>query len=160
MDKGVGRIFEGLWERRMDVGLLVLRVGFGLTFTYFHGWRKLVGGPETWTNYGDVMEHLGINFGHTVFGFLAAFSESIGGILIALGLFFRPMCLLLGFTMFMAAFSHFASGRGNPAHAMKNFFVLMGVFIVGPGKYSIDAVLASWWRNRHKVNPAPEKTPR
>ncbi|MFQ6616510.1 MAG: DoxX family protein [Fidelibacterota bacterium] len=144
-----------VWAKWQDLGLLVLRAGFGLSFTYFHGWSKLVGGAEGWANYGKVMNHIGIDFGHTVFGFLAAFSESIGGILIALGLFFRPACLLLAFTMFMASWSHFASGRGSPAHALKNLFVLTGVFMVGPGRYSLDAVLARWWRNRRNPSQPP-----
>lgn len=152
----MSRIFEALWQRWYDIGLLVVRIGFGLSFTYFHGWRKLVSGPDGWANYGDVMEHIGIHFGHTFFGFLAAFSESIGGIFIALGLFFRPICLLLGFTMFMATLSHFVSGRGTPGHAMKNLFVLIGISLVGPGKYSLDAVADGWLRrrrNRHELGP-------
>ncbi|MFP4624206.1 MAG: DoxX family membrane protein, partial [Gemmatimonadota bacterium] len=72
-------------ERWMDLGLLLLRLGFGLGFIYFHGWGKLTGGPERWAEVGSAVEHLGIGFGHTSFGFLAAFAESIGGVLIAAG---------------------------------------------------------------------------
>lgn len=147
----MSEMLERVWTKWQDLGLLVLRIGFGLGFTYFHGWRKLVAGPADWTGRGEVMKYLGIDFGYTVFGFLAAFSESIGGILIALGLFFRPICLLLGFTMLMAAWSHLASGRGSAGHALKNLFVLLGVFMIGPGKYSLDAVLAGWWRRRRDV---------
>ena len=34
-------------DRYRDLGLLVMRVGLGLSFMA-HGWPKLVGGPETW----------------------------------------------------------------------------------------------------------------
>ena len=34
--------------RRYDVGLLILRLGFGLGFVYYHGWGKIVGGPDRW----------------------------------------------------------------------------------------------------------------
>lgn len=131
----------GSLARYTDAGLLLVRLGFGIGFIFFHGWSKLSGGPERWTQVGGAMRHLGIDFGHTFFGFAAAFSESVGGILIALGLFFRPVCVMLGLTMFVATVSHFATGRGNPGHAFKNFFLFFGLLFVGPGKYSLDTVI-------------------
>jgi putative oxidoreductase len=133
-------IWKGL-EKYRDVGLLVIRIGFGAGFLFYHGWGKLTSGPERWAQVGGAMEHFGIGFGHTFFGFLAAFSESFGGLLIALGLFFRPVCALLFVTMFVAMVSHYASGRGSPAHAAKNMFVFLGLIFVGPGKYSLDAMI-------------------
>lgn len=128
-------------EKYRDAGLLVVRLGFGLGFLFYHGWGKLTGGPERWAGVGSAIENLGIGFGHTFFGFMAAFSESIGGLLIALGLFFRPVCALLWFTMVVAAINHYASDRGSPAHAMKNSFLFLGLLFVGPGKYSLDAMI-------------------
>ena len=129
-------------SKYQDAGLLVFRLGFGLGFLFFHGWGKLIGGPERWAGIGGAMEMFGIGFGHTFFGFLAAFAESIGGILIAVGLFYRPLCAMLAFTMFVAALRHFITGEGSPAHAFKNFFVLLGLMPLGPGKYSLDALLS------------------
>ncbi|QXD15816.1 DoxX family protein [Rhodocaloribacter litoris] len=129
--------------RYQDAGLLFFRLGFGLGFLFFHGWGKLSGGPETWAGVGSAMEMFGITFGHTFFGFMAAVSESIGGVLIALGLFYRPVCALLAFTMFVATVRHFVTGQGTPAHALKNFFVLVGLMPLGPGRYSLDAWLSS-----------------
>ncbi len=126
-----------------DAGLLVFRLGFGLGFLFFHGWDKLVGGPERWQGVGSAMSSLGIDFGHTFWGFLAAFSESIGGLMIAAGLFYRPIVMLLAFTMFVATFRHIATGEGSPRHAFKNLFVLIGLMPMGPGKYSIDAILGT-----------------
>jgi putative oxidoreductase len=128
-------------ERYRDVGLLIVRLGFGLGFLFYHGWGKLTGGPERWAQVGGAMENLGIGFGHTFFGFMAAFSESIGGLLIAAGLFFRPVCALLWFTMVVAAINHYASGRGSPAHSAKNAFLFLGLIFIGPGKYSLDAMI-------------------
>ena len=131
-----------------DLGLLVFRLGFGLGFLFFHGWGKLVGGPERWTGLGGSMSMFGIEFGHTFFGFMAAFVESIGGIMIAAGLFYRPIMAMLAFTMFVAAMRHFVSGEGTPAHAFKNFFVLIGLMPLGPGKYSLDALMT---KNKSEV---------
>lgn len=125
-----------------DAGLLVFRLGFGLGFLFFHGWGKLVGGPERWAGVGSAMSMFGIDFGHTFFGFLAAFAESVGGILIAAGLLYRPIVALLAFTMFVAMLRHFITGQGSPAHAFKNLFVLVGLLPLGPGAYSLDAFLS------------------
>lgn len=130
-------------DRWMDAGLLVLRLGFGLGLTYFHGWAKLTGGPERWTGVGGAVENVGIGFGHTFFGFLAAFAESIGGILIAVGFLFRPAALLVAGTMFVAWVMHVTTGNGSPAHAFKNLWVALGLSLIGPGRYSIDHWLQS-----------------
>jgi putative oxidoreductase len=136
-------IWNGL-ARYRDLGLLLLRLGVGLGFIYFHGWAKLSGGPERWAGIGSAVELFGIGFGHTLFGFLAAFSESVGGLLIALGLFFRPAAALLLTTMIVATTRHIVTGQGTPAHAFKNAWVFLGILFVGPGRYSVD----DWWRRR------------
>lgn len=127
----------------MDIGLLLLRLGFGLGFLYFHGWPKLTGGPEAWAQTGSAVEHLGIGFGHTFFGFMAAFSEAIGGALLAVGFLFRPAAILIVATMSVAWVMHVSTGRGTPAHAFKNLWVALGLAFIGPGRYSVDAWLAA-----------------
>lgn len=134
-----------IWEKLgkyQDIGLLILRLGVGITFIVFHGWGKITGGPEAWTETGGAVETLGIGFGHTFFGFMAAFSEAVGGLCIVLGLFFRPACLLLMLTMLVATNMHIVTGRGGPAHALKNAFFLAGLIFIGPGKYSLDAMIS------------------
>ena len=126
-----------------DIGLLLVRLGFGLGFLYFHGWSKLTAGPEAWAQTGSAVEHIGIGFGHAFFGFMAAFSEAIGGALLAVGFLFRPAAILIVATMSVAWVMHVSTGQGTPAHAFKNLWVALGLAFIGPGRYSADAWLAS-----------------
>src|SRR5690606_41060423 len=63
---------------------------FGITMIAFHGLPKLMGGPELWTAIGGSMQNLGINFLPTAFGFSAGLIETLGSLLLILGLWTRP----------------------------------------------------------------------
>ncbi len=129
--------------KHLDLGLLIARIGIGAGFIYYHGWDKLVGGPERWEGLGGAMARFGIEFWPTFWGFMAAFTESIGALLILFGILFMPMSLLLAFTMLVAWIGHVVSGNGNPGHSFKNMMVLLAFVFTGPGKYSVDAWLAA-----------------
>ena len=45
-----------------DLGLLVIRLGIGLSMLIFHGLDKIKGGPELWTKLGGDMSVVGIDF--------------------------------------------------------------------------------------------------
>jgi putative oxidoreductase len=123
-----------------DAGLLVMRIGLGIAFL-IHGLPKLTGGPKVWKTVGSAMSNLGIDQFPEVWGFLAAVTEGIGGVLLVLGAFFRPSCLLLTFTMFVATL-HLSSGKGSDfktyAHPLELAVVFFGLALIGPGKFSVD----------------------
>ena len=82
---------------------------------------------------------------------MAAFAEFGGGILLVLGLLFRPACFLMVFTMFVAASVHWLdaaeAGEGlkgklmESSHAIEAGFVFLSLLFTGPGKYSVDSKL-------------------
>ena len=122
-----------------DAALLFLRVTLGTVFIYLHGWPMLAGGLARWKVDGAAMRHVGISFWPGFWGFMAAFSESIGVGLLIVGLCFRPSCLLLVITMTVAALSHYhAHGLGEASHALELGLVFAALIFVGPGKYSVD----------------------
>lgn len=134
-----------LWnalERYRDHGLLILRLGVGLGFIWYHGWGKISQGPERWEAVGGAMRHVGITFAPAFWGLMAALAESLGGLLIAAGLFFRPAVLVVAIVMFMATVQHHVTGRGTPAHSFKNFFFFIGLLAIGPGRFSLDHMIA------------------
>lgn len=125
-----------------DHGLLFLRVGLGMMFVV-HGWPKLVGGPEKWEKVGGAMATLGLDFAPQFWGFMAAITEVGGGLLLALGLMTRPVLIGLIFTMVVATWMHISKDSGFPkiSHPLKTAIMFIGLFIMGPGKFSIDARL-------------------
>lgn len=122
-----------------DLGLLLLRVGIGVMFMV-HGYPKLLGGPDAWAGLGGVMGKVGLNFAPALWGFLAALAEFGGGLLLALGLFFRVASLGLLVTMIMATVMHLSKGDGfsDYSHALESAFVFLGLLFAGPGRYSFD----------------------
>lgn len=83
---------------------------------------------------------MGIHFIPAFWGFMAAATETVGGLFLLLGLFFRPSALLLAFTMIVAGLMHLSKGDGisGASHAIELFFVFFGLVFVGPGRHSVD----------------------
>jgi len=135
-------------DRYRDLGLLILRLGFGLAFFWYHGYPKLSAGPEGWALTGRAVSNVGITFGYPVWGLAAALAEGVGGLLFAAGLFFRPVCLLMLTVMIVATVEQFGRPNPVPEHALKNAFVLAGMFLVGPGRYNVASLLSRRGRRR------------
>ncbi len=127
-------------DKWRDHGLLFIRLGLGVMFM-LHGWPKLAGGAKAWAKLGKAMGHLGIDFAPTLWGFAGAISEFGGGILLALGLLFRPACTMLVATMAVAATMHISKGDGFIAasHAIEAGIVFLGLLLIGPGRFALDA---------------------
>ncbi|MDB5145333.1 MAG: DoxX family protein [Mucilaginibacter sp.] len=132
------KLFDNLGKYK-NHGLLIIRVGLGIMFIY-HGFPKLFGGPVKWDHLGAAMGYLGIHFLPVTWGFLSAATETIGGLLILLGLCFRPVCILLVINLIVAAVFTFAlSGNfGDATHAIEDAIMFAGLLFIGPGQYSVD----------------------
>ncbi|HEY5792163.1 MAG TPA: DoxX family protein [Chthoniobacterales bacterium] len=122
-----------------EFGLLLLRIGLGVMF-FYHGWPKLSGGPEVWTKVGSAMSAVGVTFLPVFWGFMAAFSETVGAVLLVLGFLFRPACMLLTITMAVALTMHLKHGDdfANWSHAAELGIVFLSLLLIGPGKFSVD----------------------
>jgi putative oxidoreductase len=124
--------------KNKDFGLLLLRVGYGLSFAILHGYDKITGGTKTWEWLGSQMSVIGIDFLPVFWGFMAAFAEFVCALFLVIGFLTRPAALLLAFTMLIAILYHISNGEGF-AHALEAFTVFVAFIVMGAGKYSLDA---------------------
>lgn len=121
--------------------LFVLRVYWGWSFAQT-GWGKLMNLDRT----AGFFASLGIPL-PKVKAVLAATTESVGGVLLALGLFARPASVPLIFTMLVAyitadneAVKTLFSNPDNFTEAAPFLFLLVSSLVLafGPGKWSLD----------------------
>ena len=126
-----------------NFGLLLLRVGIGFAFI-IHGYPKIMGGVAQWTWLGEQMGNLGITFAPALWGFMAAFSECIGGVMLVLGLGTRLAAFLMMSTMTIAVIHHLSKIPADPygvySHPLKMAVVFLSLIFLGGGKWSLERI--------------------
>ena len=138
-------IVNNLYPKDLYVSysLLILRVIASVMMIINHGWNKILAGQEKWNRLGTALtDFIGIEFMSVFFGFMAAFSESIGMVMVIFGIFTRPAAFLLLFTMFVASMNHLVDGK-FPELAIMYLIVMLVLLISGPGKFSLDYMFFS-----------------
>jgi putative oxidoreductase len=124
---------------RIDAGLLLLRVGIGSLFVIVHGYQKIVGGITLWRSLGGAFNRLiGLNFAPAFWGFLAMLAEFGGGLCLIAGIFFRPACAAIFFTIFVAALSIIRGGYGfnSASQTIELGIAVAALLLTGPGKFT------------------------
>lgn len=131
-----------------DIGLLILRLGIGFMFIFYHGLPKINGGPEMWKAIGKSMEIFGITSVPGMWGLASGIVEFLGGILIVLGFLFRPATFLLTINMFVASLSIISGDKGFFTYPVEIGILMLSLIFIGPGAFSID----QWRVNRKYYN--------
>ncbi len=118
-------------------GLLVLRLWFGLSVLFLHGWSKVTGFSDM---SGQFMDPIGIGSGPSLV--LAILAEVICAILIVIGLFTRLAALLIAISMtvaFTMVHGCALSGPGSGELAFLFLGAAVAILLAGPGRFSLDA---------------------
>ncbi len=129
-----------------DLGLLILRLVFGLTLAA-HGTQKLFGwfGGYGIAGTGGWMESIGLKPGRTM-ATLAGLAELIGGLLLALGAYQEIAAILVTVTMLVAIVkAHGGKGywatNGGFEYNLAIIAAAIAVALIGSGSYSLPAFL-------------------
>lgn len=128
-----------------DVGLLILRLGLG-ALLFVHGGQKLaLFGGRGVRAFAGGLEKMGIRPGYP-FAWMAALSQSIGGLLLALGFLGPVGALLLASSMAVAVTVLLRNGfwmaRGGYEYSLVLCVAFLALSLTGPGRWSVDGLLA------------------
>jgi putative oxidoreductase len=133
----------GATTRFGDLGLLIQRLGTGALMAYAHGLGKVynngsIGVPGQLI---DGVAKMGFP-APTAFAWMAALTEFLGSVLLALGFMTRPVALALTFNMGVAAFvAHGKDPLGVKEMALLYLLMFQLFIFVGGGRYSVDKFL-------------------
>lgn len=123
--------------RQEVLGWTLVRVVFGVMIAVAHGLPKVMDGVERHTN---TVAAMGFPL-PALFAWLSALAELVGGLLIAAGLFTRPVALIVISNMAVALYRHLQAG--DPLARMEMALIFLTVFvamaIAGAGPWSLDA---------------------
>jgi putative oxidoreductase len=126
-------------KNNKDFGLLLLRIGVGIAFMV-HGYPKIFMGGAVGLAKG--LAAAGIP-GGIFAAYLAGIAEFFGGIALILGIFFRPLTIVMAINMLVALIFHL--NLGDPfikySHALESGIVFISLIFIGPGKFSLDEKL-------------------
>lgn len=130
--------------QKLDLGLLVLRIVFGITMMC-HGWNKISSGLNGTSNW---FASIGMKW-PKLQAPLAAYSELLAGALMALGLLTGVSTTLFIALMIVAIMTvHAKVGffiflpNGGWEYCASIIGVAVALSLAGPGKYSLDNFLA------------------
>ena len=142
-----------------DLALLLLRVGFGLGMALAHGLPKVMGLIGGDPSFPQGVARLGFPY-PLAFAWIAALTELLGGICVALGLLTRVFAGLNAFNMVVAAFVRHRAHQqllgvlglrafpeelwkawGKPESALIYLLGFTALLLMGAGAFSLDGAL-------------------
>ena len=120
-----------------DFALLILRIVFGFGMFYAHGLPKIQKYEQLTTSFPDPL-----GLGSFVSLWLALLAEVVAAILLILGLGTRFVLIPLIITMLVAFFIvHADDPFSKKELALLYLIPFISLFLTGPGKYSLDALI-------------------
>lgn len=133
-----------------DTGLLLIRVVFGLSFAGF-GMQTLFGvlGGDGLSGTAEFYESVGLRPARPL-AVLAGLGELAGGLLFALGLLTPLAGIIMAAIMVVAIVTVNAKegywSSGAYQYCVAIIAAAVGVGLIGPGEFSLDAAIGLWPR--------------
>ncbi len=115
--------------------ILVIRVFFGVLF-FLHGLDKLMNFNELVQNYPNVL-----GFGSYMTLMVTIFTEFCCSLFLIAGLLQRILTVPMFLSMAVAFFDVHDAMLPEGELALIYFIVFLGLFLVGPGRYSVDYLI-------------------
>lgn len=128
-------------KTQKDLAALILRVGFGFFIAFGHGLGKL-----QMLVSGNIQFPALFGISPTINLVLAVLAEFVAGIMVLIGFRTRLASIPLMITMLTAALvvhsgdPLFSAGGASKEFALLYFVAFAGMFFLGSGKYSVDAM--------------------
>lgn len=128
------------------IGHLFLRLSTGILMLTFHGYGKIKGAISYFMSGSEwkfiqTVESLGFPY-PTAFATAAALSESLGALLLAVGLLTRTSAAFLAVTMGVAVYRH-ATTDLRIELALLYLAISLFFIVSGPNRYSLDWKIGS-----------------
>ena len=131
----------GSQDRQSNFGLLIIRLGLAAVLLV-HCLPKLFDGPHSWQSVGTTLAFINIGVSATILGFIMLLLEALGGVSLMFGYFFRVACIILTVLFGLYFFNYFSIGYQTLMLWSAGLAaVFLGLFYVGPGRYSIAVKL-------------------
>ncbi len=122
-----------------DVGLLALRIMTGLGIAY-HGYGKLFDEGRM-EQFAQGVSEMGFPL-PALFAWMAALSELVGGLLVALGAFTRYAAFFIFCTMTVAAFiAHAGDPFTGKEKALLYWTLSIALMLMGGGRYAVERLI-------------------
>ena len=137
-------------EKDISFASLVLRGSVGLTF-FFAGLNKIVAYTERTRGIIEGFKESWLpEFLVSAFAYPLPFVEFIGGLLVLLGLFTRPVFYILGILMLTLNFGLLVQGNYETAARNLPYFILIAanLILLKYNRFSLDGM---FWGRKEKV---------
>ncbi len=122
-------------EKGVSLLILVIRVFFGVLF-FLHGLDKLINFNVLVDSYPNVL-----GFGSYMTLMVTVFTEFCCSLFLIAGLLQRVLTIPMFLSMAVAFFDVHDAMLPEGELALIYFIVFLGLFLVGPGRYSVDYLI-------------------
>ncbi len=119
-----------------EAGLLLLRFGLGCLFIYLSA-PVVLGGAARWVRFAVPLRHFGIHAHLDWWGLTAALLQTIGGVLMLLGLLFRIGVIFNLLWLIVVTLAIWRPGLAS-YNSLEMCVILASLLLIGPGKFSFD----------------------